>query len=235
MRMAFFEGYFWLATPCTLLFPSSHHFPHPSLSAGELASYFTENFKAFNGARYHSSSQSSRHVASLLSSWPTVASPSQSSECPEAPLLHVISPLSWLSYKCVVAISFLLLPSFSASFPLKTPPNSPESNPLYPGMSQVPPEPHGQRPQEPVLPETSVVPNPPPTHHLSKSHCHFLGNRTSQPLHSALVPSPPTSECWRPQGSVLSLLLPLRTSSLVGEIDSTLTGPVASFNVLSQI
>ena len=67
MRMAVFEGYFWLATPCTLLFPSSHHFLHPSLSAGELVSYFTENIEAFNGTRCHSSSQSSKHLPSLLS------------------------------------------------------------------------------------------------------------------------------------------------------------------------
>lgn len=67
MRIAVFEGYFWPATPRTLLFPSSHHFPHPSLSAGELASYFTENTEAFNGTRCHSSSQSSRHLPSLLS------------------------------------------------------------------------------------------------------------------------------------------------------------------------
>ena len=67
MRMAVFEGYFCLATPCTLLFPSSDHFPHPSLSAGELASYFTENIKAFCWTKCHSSSQSSGHVASLLS------------------------------------------------------------------------------------------------------------------------------------------------------------------------
>lgn len=97
----------------------------------------------------------SRHVASLLSLLgPLYPVPPGALGVQRLPCSTPCLPLSRLSYKRAVALSFPLPPSFSASFPPETPPNSPESNLLYPGMFQVPPEPHGQCPEEPVLPDT---------------------------------------------------------------------------------
>ena len=123
-------------------------------------------------------------------SWPIPVSPSWSSGCPVCLAPCLPCPLSRLLCERAVAISLLLLPSLSASFPPETPPNSPGSNSLYPEVSPVPPEPHGQRPWGPVLPDTPMAPNPPLTRHLTKCHCHFLGTRTSQLLHSAPGPLP---------------------------------------------
>ena len=146
---------------------------HPSLSAGELPSCFTKNIKALSLDPIHLPSPPlftpRKHLLSLLS---LPAHPSQS-------LLELWVPrislapclpcsLSWLLCECAVAISLPILPCFSASFPPKTPHNSPGSNPLCPGVSPVPPEPHGQRPQEPVLPEPSLDLSPPLTQHFSK-------------------------------------------------------------------
>ena len=94
-------------------------------------------------------------------SWPIPVSPSWSSGCPVCLAPCLPYPLSRLLCERAVAISLLLLPSLSASFPPETPHNSPGSNPLCPGVSPVPPEPHGQCPQEPVLPEPPLDLSPP--------------------------------------------------------------------------
>lgn len=74
-------------------------------------------------------------------------------------------------------------------------------------------------PGGPVLPDAPMAPNPPLTRHLTKCHCHFLGTRTSQLLHSAPGPPPlPPLNAGDPGAPCLACSSPLHRSPEIGSV-----------------